>query len=99
MNLEQITSLQEAYGYKSMQYMINSGQAWQMEGSIGRAAMDLLESGACMLPLTPYRDAYANRIPSRDMLQAGSTGTLENSIRFWERVESGEIELDMDEDY
>ena len=99
MNLEQITNLQASYGYTSMQDMINSGQAWQMEGSIGRAAMDLLESGACMLPLTPHRDAYANRIPSRDILQAGSTGTLENSVRFWERVETGEIELDMDEDY
>jgi hypothetical protein len=82
-----------------MQDMINSGQAWQMEGSIGRAAMDLLESGACMLPLTPHSDAYGNRVPSRDMLQGGSKGTLENSIRFWERVETGEIELDMDEDY
>ena len=99
MNLEQIIDLQVSYGYTSMQDMINSGQAWQMEGSIGRAAMDLLESGACMLPLTPHSDAYGNRVPSRDMLQGGSKGTLENSIRFWERVETGEIELDMDEDY
>ena len=50
---------------------------------MGRKAMELLESGACMLPKKSFTDYYGNRIPSRDDLKQGSKGTYLNAIRFW----------------
>lgn len=92
MTIERITELQEANGLKEMQSMINSGQAWLMEGSYGRAAMQNLDSGACMLPEVRHKDYYGNTIPSRNDLVQGTKGTLENSINFWERFENGDFD-------
>jgi len=65
-----------------------------MEGSVGRNAMALLESGACMLPKETKVDYYGSRVPSRDDLKKGTKGTYANSVSFWEGVESGRIEID-----
>lgn len=94
MNFNSIKKLQEIYGFKEMQDMINSGQAWKMEGSYGREAMRLLESGACMLPKKDIYDFYGNLVPSRDRLQKGTKGTFKNSQTFWQGVEGGSIEID-----
>lgn len=91
MTIERITELQAATGLTEMQNMINSGQAWLMEGSYGRAAMANLESGACYLPQERHNDFYGNTVPSRDDLAQGTKGTLENSINFWERFDDGEV--------
>jgi len=96
MTIERITELQEAHGLKQMQDLINSGDAWRLEGSYGRAAMANLESGACMLPTESHRDYYGNTVPSRDMLQDGSKGTLQNSINFWTDFEDGTIDIEGD---
>ncbi len=93
MNYQTIKRLQKDYGFAEMQEMINTGQAWKMEGSVGREAMALLESGACMLPKEFRVDYYCNTIPSRDVLKAGTKGTYKNSKRFWEAVENGDIDL------
>ncbi|MHA2270107.1 MAG: hypothetical protein ACXAB8_20140 [Promethearchaeota archaeon] len=97
MNYQTIKRLQKDYGFAEMQEMINTGQAWKMEGSVGREAMALLESGACMLPKEFKVDYYGNNIPSRDVLKEGTKGTYKNSKRFWEGVESGMIDLFEDE--
>jgi hypothetical protein len=34
----------------AMQYLINSGLAWQLQGSFGRAAQWAIESGLCYEP-------------------------------------------------
>lgn len=94
MHYQTIKKLQEAYGLSDMQDKINSGIAWKLEGSYGRYAMSLLESGACMLPKEVKFDYYGNKVPSRDMLQEGTKGTFKNSVNFWTKVENGEIELD-----
>lgn len=94
MNFNSIKKLQKIYGFKEMQDMINSGQAWKMEGSYGREAMRLLESGACMLPKVKRLDYYGNLVPSRDVLQEGTKGTFKNSQTFWQGVEDGSIEID-----
>ena len=103
MNFQSITKLQKENGFDEMQRMINDGSAWKMEGAFGRQAMQLLESGACMLPKSFKNDYYGNRIPSRDVLQAGSKGTYKNSLHFWEGVENGEWnangEDEFDEEY
>jgi hypothetical protein len=83
MTIKRINEFQEAYGYKELQDLINSGAAWKMEGSVGRASMAALESGACYLPKVFHKDYYGNTIPSREALQEGTKGTLLNSKRFW----------------
>jgi len=67
---------QEEY-IENMQELINSGTAWQLEGSVGRAAMALIESGHCMLGETGHRDYWGNYIPSRHEVQAGTKGSPE----------------------
>lgn len=94
MNFQRITSLQAEYGFKEIQNMINSGQAWKMEGSYGREAMRLLDSGACMLPKVDRYDYYGNLVPSRDKIKGGTKGSFKNSQTFWQGVENGSIEID-----
>lgn len=83
MNYKSILKRQKESGFADMQALINNGSVWQMEGSMGREAMRLLECGACMLPKKSYRDYYGNRIPSRDELKTGSRGTYANSVNFY----------------
>lgn len=83
MNLSTIKSLQKEYELDEMQNLINSGAVWHMEGSMGRFAMQLLETGQCMLPTKSYRDAYGNRVPSRLDLKKGTKGTYHNSVIYW----------------
>lgn len=91
---KQITALQKQYGFNKMQEYINNGMAWKLEGSVGREAMALLESGACMLPKEFKVDYYGNRVPSRDVLKPGTKGTFKNSQNFWQGVLDGSIEID-----
>lgn len=83
MNYQQICKAQKEAGAWEMQELINSGMAWKLEGSIGRSAMDALESGACMLPLVLRMDYYGNKVPPRNVLKAGTKGTIQNSQRYW----------------
>jgi hypothetical protein len=48
-----------------------------MEGSIGRAAMELIESGDCILGPEGHSDFYDNYVPSRDEVQPGTKGSIE----------------------
>lgn len=86
MKIKEIRELQRELGYAPMQRIIDNGSAWYLEGSTGRLAMSLLEMGACFLPKKSFKGPYGNLIPSRDMLQAGSKGTLENTINYYERI-------------
>lgn len=95
MTIKQIIKLQKQYGYTEIQQLINSGRAWILEGSYGRAAMACLKNGECFLPLTSFKDYYGNHVPSRKELKPDTMGTLGNSQIFWEAVESGEISLDV----
>ncbi len=61
----------------NMQELINSGTAWKLEGSVGRSAMALIESGECMLGEEGHRDYYGNYVPSRHEVQAGTKGSAE----------------------
>lgn len=94
MNFKKITALQKQFGFTEMQNNINTGMAWKLEGSVGREAMALLESGACMLPKVAHRDYYGNTVPSRDVLKKGTKGTYQNSVDFWTGVLDGKIEID-----
>lgn len=86
MTLKEIRKKQIELGFDKMQNIIDTGSVWHMQGSMGRDAMSLLESGACMLPTKPRKDAYGNVVPSRTQLMNGTKGTLLNSIRFYENI-------------
>ena len=83
MTLDQIKQLQKENGLDEMQKLIDCGEVWKMEGSMGRNAMQLLELGACMLPEEDYQDFYGNMIPSRNRLKPGTKGTFDNSVNYW----------------
>ena len=86
MHYRKITKLQEDYGVAGMQRLINDGSVWHMEGSYGREAMRLLESGQCMLPKKQYKDFYGNVIPSRDNVKPGTTGSYQNACKYWDSI-------------
>lgn len=61
----------------AVQSIINSGAVWSMNGSEGRRAMGMIEAGLCMVGTEPRSDYWGNRIPSREMLKAGTKGTFD----------------------
>lgn len=60
---------------EGMQGLINSGTCWHMEGSVGRAASDLIQQGLCVLGERGFRDAYYNYVPSRYEVKPGAPGS------------------------
>ena len=68
------TCTQREY-YQSIQRAINSGSAWSFQGSYGRAMMDAIAEGCCMLGTARARDYYGSTIPSRDDVQEGTKGS------------------------
>lgn len=59
------------------QHLVDTGAAWQLEGAVGRAAMDLLEAGAIMLGPEAHFDHYGNRVPARHEVVPGTVGSPE----------------------
>lgn len=59
------------------QALIDSGDAWRLEGSVGRNAMALIEAGKCTLGPTGHRDYYGNYIPSKYEVKPGTKGSQE----------------------
>ena len=66
--------------YLSIQKAINGG-AWSFQGSYGRAMMDAITAGYCMLGRNRAQDYYGNTIPSRDDVQAGTKGSYEFVVK------------------
>jgi hypothetical protein len=60
--------------YFAIQRAINSG-SWGLQGSYGRAMMDAISAGRCMLGRDQARDYYGNTIPSRDDVKQGTRGS------------------------
>lgn len=73
--IEGITEADEMDAYLALQRAINSGSAWSLQGSYGRAMMNAIEEGYCMLGREPARDYWGNRIPSRFEVAAGTKGS------------------------
>lgn len=80
-------------GY-SLQDLIDTGAAWRLEGSAGRAVMDALRTGECVLPEVRRIDAYGNTVPSRhDVLdEVGSPGSVANH-EAWRAAHDGDHDL------
>ena len=62
---------------EAFQALINNGQVWRLEGSMGRAAMDLIESGICALGHEGCHDYWGNYTPSRTEVEPGTKGSVE----------------------
>ena len=83
MHHKTIEKLQDLYGYKQMQKMINDGSAWMMEGSYGRLAMDCIKQGKCILPTKSHYDYWGNKVPSRYEVKKKSIGSYWWAVDFW----------------
>jgi hypothetical protein len=62
---------------RAYQRLIDSGQAWHLEGSVGRTAMDLIERGECVLGPEGHRDFWGNYVPGRDEVDEGTKGSVQ----------------------
>lgn len=96
---EEATVYEEAL---AIQRAINTGMAWRLQGSYGRAAMEFLESGLCVLPCNGHRDYYGNIVPPRHVLEPGTKGTeelvVENQGQEWlDQLLATEDQLDQAE--
>lgn len=60
---------------KLMQSMVNSGMAWKMQGSYGRACMDAINAGLIMLGKRGRHDYWGSYVPARDEVQEGTKGS------------------------
>ncbi len=59
-----------------LQTAINAGQ-WGLQGSYGRAMMDSIKGGRCMLGRNRAVDYWGNPIPSRADVKPGTPGSYE----------------------
>lgn len=62
---------------EAYQELVNTGQAWQLEGSVGRTAMALIEAGQIMLGEEGHTDYWGNYVPSRYEVEPGTKGSAE----------------------
>jgi hypothetical protein len=83
MTLEEIAEFQAQAGLSQLQEWINTGAVWYMKADVGNAAMKACREGACMLPDEEHLDYFKNWVPARWGVVAGSSGSLENCIRYW----------------
>lgn len=60
----------------AMQRRINDGSVWLFEGSVGRAAMAMIEDGVCCLGHERRRDYWGSTVPSRHDVKAGTLGSV-----------------------
>lgn len=60
-----------------LQELIDSGDAWRLEGSIGRQCMAAIEDGRCTLGPVGHRDYYGNYVPAIHEVKPGTKGSAE----------------------
>ena len=91
-NIECDEDVSELDYFRSLQRAINSGTAWSFQGSYGRAMMEAISAGYCLLGKTGARDYWGNYIPSRDEVKEGTKG----SIGFVESAMGGDWLFEME---
>lgn len=75
----------------SIQDLIDSGMAWQLEGHIGRQCMAAIEDGRAMLGPVGHRDYWGNYIPSRYEVQPYTVGSPEYAEVMQELSDAAEV--------
>ena len=71
---------------EALQELINSGNVWKMEGSVGRSAMVAIRSGECILGEVGYYDYWGNYVPSRYEVEPGTKGSVEYQEKMLNRL-------------
>jgi hypothetical protein len=79
------------YPVAFLQNLIDNGEGWQSEGALGRAIVNALEDGRCVLGPVAHRDYHGRVVPARKDVDAGAKGSLEYANRL--RAGRGEPEL------
>lgn len=59
-----------------LQALIDSGDAWRLEGAVGRAAMAAIENGDAVLGEVGHHDYWGNYVPSRHEVVPGTLGSV-----------------------
>ena len=65
---------------EAYQVLVNTGQAWRLEGDIGRTAMGLIEAGLITLGEEGHRDFYGGYVPSKHEVEPGTKGSDEYAL-------------------
>ncbi len=79
------------YPVAFLQNLIDNGEGWQAEGALGRAIVNALEDGRCVLGPVAHHDYHGRVVPARKDVAAGDKGSLEYANRL--RAERGEPQL------
>lgn len=74
-NIETDMDIDDFDYYSSIQRAINSLSAWRLQGSYGRAMMDAINAGKCLLATKSTTDYWGNYIPSRYEVKDGTKGS------------------------
>lgn len=72
---------------KFFQELVNSGQAWRLQGAYGRRAMELIRAGVIMLGKKGHHDYYGNYVPSRYDVKAGTKGSPQYAKKMKKKLE------------
>jgi hypothetical protein len=64
-------TLSEKDTIKLFQDLVDSGMAWQLQGSYGRQAQAMIDAGVIKLPQTNAADAYGNKVPTQAEYETG----------------------------
>lgn len=67
--------LSEEREIKFFQSLIDSGQAWTLQGHYGRTVSALIEAGLCTLGESGHRDYWGNYVPSKHEVKPGTKGS------------------------
>lgn len=59
------------------QHLIDTGDAWRLEGHVGRTAAGFIEAGLCILGEEGHRDYWGNYVPGRSEVKPGTKGSIE----------------------
>jgi hypothetical protein len=63
------------------QHLIDTGEAWRLEGHVGRTAMEMIKRGYCILGEVSHTDYWGNKVPSRTEVKPGTLGSVEYAER------------------
>ena len=84
-NIETEDDIDDVEYYQSIQRAINA-KSWSFQGSYGRAMMEAISAGKCLLGETSATDYYGNRIPSRYQVKDGTKGSP-SYVKKWSGAE------------
>jgi hypothetical protein len=76
------------YPVAFLQNLIDNGEGWMSESAMGRAVVQALEDGTCVLGTVAQRDYHGRVVPARADVEPGAKGSLEYANRL--RAERGD---------